>query len=183
MPRTKDDLPPNSWQCHVLSGSEKTALFGLHLPQKQEGAPASIIHWYTEQHQCACKFVSYRHPPCVFLCFTYQSSPCKPVGMQHGCAESNHLEMCLQVDNFVGSQPVGICRKENETVSVYAVLFSWPMSTAAGPTCRYGLLSRSPEARGNWVWCYTGRNNLEQQFSGVVLHKAHLDMDRIGSFW
>ena len=93
---------------------------------------------------------------------TYQSSPCKPAGMQHGCAESNHLETCLQVDNFVGSQPVWICRKENETISVYAVLFSWLMSAAAGPTCRYGLLSRSPEARGNWVWCYTGRNNQEQ---------------------
>ena len=55
---------------------------------------------------------------------TYQSSPCKPAGTQHGCAESNHLETCLQVDNFAGSQPVGICRKENETISVYAVLLA-----------------------------------------------------------
>lgn len=53
---------------------------------------------------------------------TYQSSPCKPAGMQHGCAESSHLETCLQVDNFVGSQPVGICGKENETISVDVVL-------------------------------------------------------------
>lgn len=53
---------------------------------------------------------------------TYQSSPCKPAGMHHGCAESSHLETCLQVDNFVGSQPVGICRKENETISFDVVL-------------------------------------------------------------
>lgn len=61
---------------------------------------------------------------CVSVSVTYQSCPCKPAGTQHGCAESNHLETCLQVDSFVGSQPVGICGKENETISVDAVLLA-----------------------------------------------------------
>lgn len=78
------------------------------------------------------------------------------------------------------SQSGSVGRKMRPSV---LMLFSWITSSAAWPTCRYGLLSRSPEARGNLVWCYTGRNNQEQWFYGVFLHKIHLDMDRTGFFW
>lgn len=159
---TAVDRTKQSDKCH------EGALFGLHLPQKQVRTLSSIRlrhvyehteHYYLHQSKtvphsiavwlqvCCLKAFTL----CVPLGITYQSSPCKPAGMQHDCAESNHLGTYLQVGSFVGSQPVGICRKENKTISVYVVLVLWLVSAAARPTCRCGLPSRSPEARGNWV--------------------------------
>jgi len=123
-----EDGTKQSDKCH------EGALFVLLLPQKQVEELASIrlrhVHWHAEHYYlqqsktdplsitmwllvCCLKVTLY-----VPVGITYQSSPCKPAGMQHGCAESNHLGTYLQVGSFVGNQPVGICRNENETISV-----------------------------------------------------------------
>lgn len=146
------------------------ALFGLYLPQTIR---LRHIHWYT---QCCLlqksKMVLSQHRSCLQVCGLRASALCVPV-----VPLTDHPHVRLQACSMAVlratvwrhvcrvtvlleiSQPGSAGRKMRLSVSV---LFSWLMSAAAGPTCRCDLLSRSPEARGNWVWCYTGRNNQEQ---------------------
>lgn len=150
------------------------ALLGVHLPPRQGRALASIskaeVYWALppagdydgpSQHQSACKFVASKHPPCMFLWILLTNHPhvslqaCSMVVQRAAIwRQVYRLTILLEV-----GQPGSVGRKMRPSVSM---LFSWITSSAAWPTCRYGLLSRSPEARGNLVWCYTGRNNQEQ---------------------